>query len=44
MKFRAKAAGAMFDPYNVQYINWEKWENTVLTFNKNSPKGINNAK
>jgi len=43
MKFSAKAAGGLYDPYNLKNPIKLKWDAVVDNFNKNAPKGINKA-
>merc|ERR1712147_274538 len=43
MKFSAKAAGVLFDPYAKQYPRWKSWEDALEAFNSKANEGINAA-
>jgi hypothetical protein len=44
MKFVAKSAGGLYDPYYLKIPFWEKWEEQLSLFNKKAPAGVNNVK
>ena len=43
MKFTAKAAGILYDPYSRQYPRWKSWDTALKAFNEKANPGINNA-
>ena len=44
MKFSAKAAGGLYDPFYSKNPFREKWETQLRTFNKKAHRGVNGAK
>jgi len=43
MKFTAKAAGVLFDPYVKQHPRWQTWEDALEAFNSRANEGVNSA-
>lgn len=41
MKFVAKAAGGLYDPYQIKSKVWIKWETILQDFNTKAPVGVN---
>jgi len=44
MKFTARAAGGLYEPYQLKYPFYAAWEEELIKFNRAASKGINNAK